>query len=109
MKTTLLLSILAFAAMPGAFAQPAAGADVSTAIPVYYGQFVSEIGDVNTAPLHVYSVNLAKGQQVSATLSIGATSPGALTHILLFPPNTKSLADVRYSTSAGSIANSGRV
>jgi hypothetical protein len=107
-KNTLLLSILAFAAVPGAFAQPAPGADVSTAIPIYYGQFASDIGDVNTAPLHVYSVTLAKGQQFSAALSIAATSPGATTQLLLFSPDTKSLANVRYGTGVGgNLVNSG--
>ncbi len=108
MKTTLLLSILAISTIPAAVAQqPAPGADVSTAIPVYYGQFVNDIGDVNTAPLHVYSITLAKGQQFSAALSIAATSPGASTQLLLFAPGTKSLANVRYGAGGGNIANSG--
>jgi hypothetical protein len=100
-----MLSVLAFAAIPGAFAQPAPGADISTAIPIYYGQFVNDIGDVHTNPLHVYSVTLAKGQQFSAVLSVAAAQPTAAMQVALFPPTQKSVADVHWNSATGNIAS----
>jgi hypothetical protein len=106
-KTSLTLSILAIAAIPAAFAQqPPAGTDVSTAIPIYYGQFVNDIGDVHTNPLHVYSINLAKGQQFSAVVTVPATAPDPQVQVALFPPTTKTLAAVRYNGgTTGNLAN----
>jgi hypothetical protein len=107
-----MLSILAIAAIPGAFAQqPPAGADISTAIPIYYGQFVNDIGDVHTNPLHVYSVTLAKGQQFSAVASVAATDASPQMQVALFPPTQKTVGTVRWNDAPGSLAfsaNNGR-
>ncbi len=54
------------------------GADVNTAIPIYYNQVFSDLGDSNTAPLRVFSVTIVKGQQISVTLSIANTAPAAV-------------------------------
>lgn len=101
-----MLSLLAFAAIPGAFGQPAQGTDISTAIPIYYGQFVNDIGDVHTNPLHVYSVDLAKGQQFTAVATVAATASVVSMQVALFPPTQKSVADVRFNSGVtGNVAS----
>jgi hypothetical protein len=102
-KTTLLLSILTMAAIPAAFAQPGPGTDISTAIPIYYGQFVNDIGDVHSNPLHVYSITLAKGQQFSAVLSVAESAPTPEMQVLLYAPGVKTVAAVRFNFGPGNV------
>ncbi len=45
------------------------GTDIATAIPIYFGQIVSDIGDVKAAPAKVYAITLARGQRISADAS----------------------------------------
>jgi hypothetical protein len=55
-------------AVPGvAFAQSPNGSDINQAIPIYFGQTINDTVDKSTRPNLVYSITLAKGQQLTAT------------------------------------------
>ena len=71
-RLNLFLVLIAAAFANRAQAQLPSGSDINTAIPIYYNQMVSDLGDSGTAPLHVYSITVAKGQQISATLSVAS-------------------------------------
>lgn len=77
------------------------GSDINQAIPVYFGQIINDIGDANTIPTKVYSITLAKGQQVSATL----TAPGKNIRISLYPPTILTIVGCNYNCSSGSVAD----
>jgi hypothetical protein len=78
-------------------AQVPDGTDINTAIPIYFGQVVNDIGDSRSAPLRVYSIALAKGQQISATL----TSPQGLIELSLYAPGRLTVAGNTYFGSSG--------
>jgi hypothetical protein len=78
-------------------AQLPSGSDVNTAIPIYFQEMVNDLGDKNTAPLKVYSITLAKAQQISATLSVPSTAPVAALDLELWAPGTTSVANCTYN------------
>jgi hypothetical protein len=86
-------------------AQLPSGSDVNSAIPIYFQQVVSDLGDVKTAPLKVYSITLSKNQQISATLSEAATAPAANLDIELWGPGTTTLANCTYNRCNPTLAN----
>jgi len=57
--------ILVFAAA-AAFGQGPDGNDISTAIPIYFGQVVTDIGDASLSPNKVYKITLGRGQRFTA-------------------------------------------
>jgi hypothetical protein len=66
MKHTLILVAMLTTCFPGAFAQQPDGSDINKAIPIYFGQVATGIGDPAAKPAFiVYSVAIAKGQQVT--------------------------------------------
>jgi hypothetical protein len=75
-----------------ASAQLPSGSDINSAIPIYYQQVVNDLGDVNTAPLRVYSITVSKSQQIAVTLSVANTAPGAYLRLSLWGPTTTTLA-----------------
>ncbi len=92
----------AFAVPAHLAAQLPTGLDINTAIPIYFGQIINDLGDSNTIPTKVYSITLAKGQQVSGTL----TSPGNRIRLDLYPPTALTVVGCNYSCSApGSLAD----
>jgi hypothetical protein len=108
-NTSVLLSILAISAASAALAQqPPPGADISTAIPIWFGQFVNGIGDSGTNPRVVYSIPLAKGEQISATMTVPASAPSPAMQLILFSPSTTTVAGAGYSTGSQGVADSGR-
>jgi hypothetical protein len=83
---------MTLAAIPACFGQ--SGTDINTAIPIYFNQMINNTLDSSTLPNQVYSIALAKGQQLSAT----ATSPSGKTmQVLLYNSATASIL-----TTAGS-------
>jgi hypothetical protein len=82
-------------------AQLPSGSDVNTAIPIYYNQMVNDLGDSGTAPLRVYSITMSKGQQISATLSIGNTAPSARLQVVIWGPTSTTVAFCTYNANCG--------
>ena len=70
--TALVLTAAALSLSKTAHAQD--GTDISTAIPIYFYQIVTDTIDDQTRPQQVYSITLAKGQQISAGLTANKTS-----------------------------------
>jgi hypothetical protein len=102
-KTIFFVFVLATAAR--ALAQMPDGSDINQAVPIWFGQNIHDIGDVNTAPLRVYSIPLAKGQQFSATLTNPSTDPGVYMGITLLPPTARSVAGCGWNCATGSVAS----
>jgi hypothetical protein len=100
MKRTSFLLMLACAAMPYAGAQTPDGKDISSAIPIYFGQTVHDIGDEQTMPLRVYSITLARGQQLSAALTLPSAGPAAAIALDLLPPTRVSVAGCGWGCNA---------
>ncbi len=63
MKT--LIYTLAVAA--AAFGQGPDGNDISTAVPIYVGQVVKDVGDTGIAPNRLYRIALGRGQKLRIT------------------------------------------
>jgi hypothetical protein len=84
--TGMLIGLASLAAF-GQAQQPD-GKDIPTAIPYYFGQVATGIGDPSTSPRVVYSVNLAKGQTV--TVSITNTSGSGHFGWALYKPSALS-------------------
>jgi hypothetical protein len=80
-------------------AQLPSGSDINSAIPIYYQQVVNDLGDVNTAPLRVYSITVSKNQQIAAALSNANTAPAAKLQLSIWAPTTTTLAGCNYSCS----------
>jgi hypothetical protein len=85
--TLLLTAALAIPARLAA--QLPAGTDINSAIPIYFGQVVSDIGDTNSVPNKVYSITLAKGQSITAVLS----TPGKTANLGLYASTTTTIAN----------------
>jgi len=77
------------------------GSDINRAIPIYFGQIVNDIGDNSTIPIKIYSITLAKGQQVSATL----TAPGKSLRVTLYPPTALTVVGCNYTCASGSVVD----
>jgi len=54
--------------------QQPTGEDISSAIPIVFGQSIDDIGDKNQAANRVYRITLARGQEVSVVASTTATN-----------------------------------
>jgi hypothetical protein len=115
MQFRLLLSTAALFAVFSpihAIAQVPDGTDINKAIPIYFGQIVSDIGDVKSAPARVYSITLAKGQQISLALTIPSSQPSAAMAAGLIEPNRVSVAGCYWGCDpqalVGNYTNSGR-
>jgi hypothetical protein len=103
-NATLLLT--AALAIPGRMAaQLPTGTDINQAIPIYFGQMITDLGDKNTIPTKVYSIVLAKGQQVSGTL----TSSGHTVGLGLYPPTALTIVGCNYGCINGSVAGQAAV
>ena len=105
MTTKLLASFLlavAFAVPSRLAAQGPDGTDFGKAIPIYFGQTLTDIMDGKTKPDQIYSIVLAKGQSFSVTAK--ATSSNPFWTLILLAPNTKIGAR---SCSDGAILASG--
>jgi hypothetical protein len=100
--TNLLIGLFLLAAVPAAgLAQ--SGTDINQAIPIYFGQIINDLGSLSSVPLKVYSITLAKGQQISGTL----TSTVGSVDLALYPATKLTLAGSTYrSVAGGSLAES---
>lgn len=77
---------LSFALPATSFAQTPDGTDINKAIPIYFGQIVTDFVDVSVGPAAlVYSIVLAKGQKISVT---GSISPARRYGVCLLAPAT---------------------
>lgn len=96
--------LTALAAMPwAAMAQQPSGSDINTAIPIVFKQVVSDVGDKGVAPLKVYKIALAKGQEISILATAKSLNPGW--EIVLLAPSTQSFAS---RTGAQTLAGDAR-
>ena len=98
-----LLLTAAFAVPSRVAAQGPDGSDINKAIPVYFGQVVTDIGDAGTVPHRVYSITLAKGQQITAAMTI-PSGPNKAIELTLLEPTRISVAGVGYSGNKGGLA-----
>jgi hypothetical protein len=90
-----LIGLMTLAAIPSAcFGQD--GTDISQAIPIYFGETINDTVDKNTRPNQVYSIAVAKGQQ----LAITGTSNVGNWGIYLYDSNTHTIIN-----AGGGIAN----
>jgi hypothetical protein len=89
MKNTPLLSLALFALAAPGLAQELDGGSIDKAIPIFFGQTVTDIGDRQQVPNKVYKVVLARGQQFSVTAN--STAPNKRWWLALLPPNTRTL------------------
>ena len=103
MNRTLIMAAASVAALlPGAFAQGPDGSDINKAIPIYFGQIVSDIGDVKLSPLRIYSITVAKGQQ----LSIAMKSPQNNVAVTVFPSTKTTVGSCAWTcTPSGYVAS----
>ena len=74
LKQVMYSAVLLAAFSIGVSGQEPDGRDIATAIPIYFGQTVTDIGDAKAAPVRVYKITLARGQQFTADASTGSTS-----------------------------------
>ena len=72
------------------FAQLPSGNDISTAIPIVLGQTINDIGDSSLSPNRVFKITLARGQAISAVLSVPRGN--IFGKIDLLAPSTRSIA-----------------
>ena len=80
------LAITAVALSLGRNAHAQDGTDISTAIPIYFNQIVTDTIDNKTRPAQVYSVTLAKGQQITITYAGNGGS-----YLILLSPASRSV------------------
>lgn len=92
MKHTLLLSLaLTALALPG-LAQEPDGSDIDKAIPIFFGQTVTDIGDRQQVRNKVYKVVLARGQQFSVTAN--SSTPDRSWWLGLLAPGVRTISAV---------------
>ena len=70
MRQVLIVAGLLAVFSVGAQGQDTAGNNINTAVPIYFGQNVTDIIDSATKPWMVYSLTLDRGQTISVTGSI---------------------------------------
>jgi len=93
MKNTLLFSLALFVlAVPG-LAQEPDGSDIDKAIPIFFGQTVTDIGDRQQVRNKVYKVVLARGQQFSVTAT--STTPNKRWILRLLSTDVRSIGSVQ--------------
>lgn len=76
----------------GSWGQEPDGTDISKAIPIVFGQTVSDIGDARLVPNKVYRIALARGQQFNA---VARTSGGARWRLELLAPSVLAIGSIR--------------
>ncbi len=79
------VAILATLFTKGLLAQGPDGSEINKAIPIYFGQTVTDIGDGSTRPFVVYAITLARGQSVTILASKLAGTTGDWGLFLLRP------------------------
>jgi hypothetical protein len=84
--SALLAAIPAIAQMPD-------GSDINKAIPIYFGEMASGIGDNVTLPNVVYSVSLAKGQQM--TFAANVTNSRGAWQLYVLRPSAVTIASAK--------------
>jgi hypothetical protein len=65
------------------------GNDINSAIPIWFGQTVTDVVDGSVRPLQVYSIALARGQKLTATVRI--TSGAACFTLNMYGPAKRTL------------------
>jgi hypothetical protein len=85
--------LLAMTVVPSRMAaQGPDGSDINKAIPIYFGQLVSDIGDSGTKAVAVYSITLAKGQTVTLLSSkLTGAAGNSNWSLFLLRPSTVSI------------------
>ncbi len=104
MRLKLILSATMVAAfLTGSAAVAQDGTDVNQAIPIYFGQSIKDVIDVQLKPLQVYSITLAAGQK----FTVGGASPGGNWCIGIFAPATRTIANAGGGCGGGALASDG--
>ena len=100
MKQVLVMMLLGMTAGMPVFGQgDAEGTDISSAIPIYFGQTVQDTMDAQLRPRQVYRVSLARGQQIVATLSLPDSAPSAALNLYVYPGNVHTVAPLSCGSS----------
>ena len=107
MKSLLSASVLVLTLF-GPVMRAQDGTDINKAIPIFFGQIISDTIDATTRPRQVYRITLAKGQQFSASMTIAAARPVANIGIHLFPPSIQSIQNFGCPTGTGAPAVTGQ-
>src|SRR5260370_20265765 len=95
MKTKMIFaaaSLLAALLPTGAFAQD--GSDINKAIPIVFGQTISDIGDSSLVPNKVYKISLAKGQQFNV---VADAKSNPYLYLAVLSPSALSLSSLKNS------------
>lgn len=82
-----MLFLAALAVMPLVGQLEPDGLDISTAVPITFGQVINDVMDARTRPRQVYRIPLARGQKIIARLTIADSQPAAGIGLYLFGPN----------------------
>lgn len=91
-KPTLLIGALLLAGTATAIkAESYEGSDINSAIPIVFGQTITDVLDIKGRPDLVYALDLARGQQITA---LAKTVPAAKKgfYLLLLAPDTPTVA-----------------
>jgi hypothetical protein len=104
MKKMILAAGLLAACSIGVFGQEPDGKDIATAIPIFFGQAVTDIGDEKAAPVRVYKITLARGQQFTADASSALTA-GCCWQLSLWGPSERNVASLNFNNV---LSDSGR-
>lgn len=104
MKNTLLFSLALFVLAAPGLAQEPDGSDIDKAIPIFFGQTVTDIGDRQQVRNKVYKVVLARGQQFSVTAN--SNTPGRAWWMGLLAPSVRTISSVQDTQRLASTAGS---
>ncbi|MBL8217147.1 MAG: hypothetical protein JNK87_40880 [Bryobacterales bacterium] len=88
------IMVMMLLAMPMFGQGDAEGTDISSAIPIYFGQTINDTMDAQLRPRQVYKVSLARGQKFAATMSLGSSQTPANLAMYFFGSNTRTVASI---------------
>ncbi|MEO6038647.1 MAG: hypothetical protein ABIQ93_09560 [Saprospiraceae bacterium] len=91
MKRILCAAILLAAFSMGAFGQGPDGSEINKAIPIYFGQTLTNIGDSTLSSTHVYRVVLARGQKFGMIAKLVAANSSPNWILQLVGPSVRTV------------------
>lgn len=94
------LFVSAFVSMSPLAAQD--GSDINQAIPIYFGQVITDIVDAQLKPLQTYSITLAQGQRITAVATTSPMGTNQSWCVSLWSPSTATVKS--RSCDRGSLA-----
>ena len=93
MRRTIYAAALVAAFSIGTFGQEPDGKDIATAIPIYFDQTVTDIGDEKAAPVKVYKITLARGQRFTADAT-SELKTGGYWRLSIWGPSERNVASL---------------